>query len=108
MKKITPVSIIIFTYTWFLIFISLVFSSLKEESFIDGDEIKNICDAVRVFVVDDHRGPMALAILVAIIPVIAYSIKTKFKKIILNFSLMFFFLVWCLGFIYKYRDCLWF
>ncbi|ARA77757.1 DUF2645 family protein [Pectobacterium brasiliense] len=108
MKKITPASIIIFIYTWFLIFMSLVFSSLKEESFIDGDEIKNICDVVRVFVVDDHRGPMAIAILVAIIPAIAYSVKTKFKHAILNVSLIFFFLVWGLGFIYKYRNCLWF
>ncbi|WP_234910592.1 DUF2645 family protein [Pectobacterium carotovorum] len=108
MKKTTPLSIMLITYTWLLIFLSLIFSSLKEEFFIDGDEIKNICDVVRVFVVDDHRGPMALSILVASIPAIAYGIKTKFKSSALIGSLLFFFLIWGWGFIYKYRDCLWF
>ncbi|WP_409161097.1 DUF2645 family protein [Pectobacterium sp. B2J-2] len=95
-------------YTWFLIFASLIFSSLKEAFFIDGDEIKNICDVVRIFVVDDHRGPMAVAILIAIIPTIIYGTKTKFKSSVLIASVLFFFLTWIWGFIYKYRDCLWF
>lgn len=108
MKKTTPISIMVFIYTMFFIFLSLIFSSLKEEFFIDGDEIKNICDVVRVFVVDDHRGTMAIAILLAIVPVVIYSVKTKFKSKLVNVSLFFFFLVWGWNFIYKYRDCLWF
>ncbi|MCL1028847.1 DUF2645 family protein [Serratia silvae] len=108
MKKITPTSIIVVIYIWFLMFSSVIFSSFSEESFIDGDEIKNICDVVRVFVVDDYRGTMAIAILLAFSPVVIYSAVRKFRGVIVNISIAAFLLSWVYLFIIKYKDCLWF
>ncbi|HGM5491213.1 TPA: DUF2645 family protein [Serratia fonticola] len=108
MEKITPASIIVVIYIWFLMLSSLIFSTLGEESFIDGDEIKSVCDVVRVFVVDDYRGTMAIAILLAFSPVVIYSAVTKFRGIIVNISFAAFLLSWVYLFIIKYKDCLWF
>lgn len=108
MKKITPTSIIVVIYIWFLMFSSVIFSSFSEESFIDGDEIKTICDVVRVFVVDDYRGTMAIAILLAFSPVVIYSAVTRFRGVIVNISFVVFLLSWVYLFIIKFKDCLWF
>ncbi|CNH81254.1 Inner membrane protein yjeO [Yersinia pekkanenii] len=108
MREITPLSIIVVIYVWFLIFSSLISSSFNAESFIDGDEIKNICDVIKVFVVDDYRSVMAIAILLAIIPVVIYCIMTKFKGIIINISIAAFALSWIFLFVVKFRDCPWF
>lgn len=108
MKKINPMSIIIFIYIWSLIFLSLIFSTFKEELFIDGDEIKNVCDAIRVFVVDDYRMAMATSIILAIIPALIYMIKTKFRNFSITLSVFLFFFIWIYSFIFKFKDCLWF
>ncbi|WP_016589123.1 DUF2645 family protein, partial [Yersinia pestis] len=46
---------IVHCYYIFCFFALYLISSFKEEAFIDGIEIKNVCVAHRAFVVDDIR-----------------------------------------------------
>lgn len=108
MKKITPTSIIMVMYTWFLMLSSLAFSTLSEESYIDGDEIKNVCDAIRVYIVDDYRGTMAIAILLAFSPVAIYMAVRKLRGIIVNLSAVAFLISWVCLFIIKFKNCPWY
>ncbi|MFO6296694.1 DUF2645 family protein [Rahnella selenatireducens] len=75
-------------------------------SAIDGDDIKNVCDVLRNFVADDIRGPVAIAALIAIFPVIIYCVKIKFRIKSINLTLMLFSGVWVWNFIIQYRNCL--
>lgn len=102
-------AIIIFgMYTFFVILLCAMGGILKEEWFIDGDEIKNVCDVLRVIVVDDSRGTIAIASLIAISPVVIYGALNKFREISINIMLLIFCVVWFWNFIFKYRGCLWF
>ncbi len=74
MKKI-----IILFYCIILFPVIYILSSFKEESFIDGNEIKNACMAYKVFVVDDIRDFTVTLTLILLIPVFFYLKKTKFR-----------------------------
>lgn len=108
MKKISLTSVLILLYAWFVIFNSWVFSFSEAEKYIDGDEVKNICQAMRMYVVDDYRGEMAVITLIAIIPVFIFCLKVNFLRKTLSISLLVFLLIWIYGFFIKYKDCPWF
>ncbi|CNL47810.1 TPA: YjeO family protein [Yersinia enterocolitica] len=82
-------------YTLCFIAIYLL-SSFKEESFIDGVEIKNACIAHRALVVDDIRDFTVTLAILALIPCFIYLKSFKFKNKPLNILsvLLAFYLLW--------------
>ncbi|QQA77820.1 DUF2645 family protein [Pectobacterium parmentieri] len=95
-------------YSLFVIVICMMGGVFKEEWFIDGDEIKNVCDVLRVIVVDDYRETVAIATLALISPVVIYGAINKFRIVSINLILLVFLFFWAWFFIIKYRNCLWF
>lgn len=102
------VSMLFVMYSLFVIAVCMVGGVLKEEWFIDGEAINNVCDILRAIVVDDTRKEFAIVTVIAIIPVAIYGALHKFRLIFINISLLLFCSVWLWNYIYKYRDCLWF
>lgn len=64
---------------YFLFFALYLISSFKEEAFIDGIEIKNVCVAHRAFVVDDIRDFTVIFAIIILIPCFVYLKKTDLK-----------------------------
>lgn len=108
MKKTTFLSIIVVVYVWIIVFLTSLLSVFDEEAYLRDDEIKNVCDVIKSYVVDDNRTTSAIAMLVAIVPVVIYCIKTNVSHIIVNISMIFFFMAWVWCFIIRFRNCLWF
>lgn len=100
------INAVIFVYMLFVIFFSILGSVPEYQSFIDGEEIKNVCDVLRSFVSNDIRGIAALVALIAIVPVVFYCIKIKFKSKAINLMLILFSSLWVWNYIIKYRNCL--
>ncbi|MCL6373069.1 DUF2645 family protein [Pectobacterium atrosepticum] len=104
----STINIIMVIYSFFVIITCMMGGVFKEEWFIDGDEIKNVCDVLRAIVVDDYRETVAIATLALITPVVIYGALNKFRIISINIMLLVFLFVWIWFFIVKYRNCLWF
>lgn len=105
LKKLPGVIITI--YSFFTIAMCMIGGTLKDEWRIDGGEIKDVCDVLRVIVIDDYRGTVAIFTLALITPVILYAAVNKFKLLYVNALLLIFSLSWVCFFIIKYKDCLW-
>lgn len=103
--KIIINALIVF-YILIVMFFFLTGSIPEYLSMVDGVEIKNVCDALRIFVSNDIRIWVAIAALIAILPVIIYCIKIKFRIKSINLTLMLFSGVWVWNFIIQYRNCL--
>ncbi|WP_413530956.1 DUF2645 family protein [Rahnella inusitata] len=99
-------NILIIIYILFIMFFSVIGSIPEYQSAINGEDIKNVCDVLRVFVSDDFRGISAIVTQVAIVPVVFYCIKKKFKIKSINVMLILFYSIWIWNFIIKYRNCL--
>jgi hypothetical protein len=93
-------------YILIVIFFTFLGGVLQYEFQIDGNEIKNVCDVLRSFVIDDIRCLIAGVSLFAIAPVLYYCFRRKFKNIIINVMLILFSLAWLWSYIIKYRNCL--
>lgn len=103
--KIIINALIIF-YIVIVMFFFITGSVPEYLSMVDGVEIKNVCDVLRSFVSNDIRGGVAIAALIAILPVIIYCVKIKFRIKSINLTLMLFSGVWVWNFIIQYRNCL--
>lgn len=103
--KIIINALIVF-YILIVMFFFLTGSIPEYLSMVDGVEIKNVCDVLRIFVSNDIRLWVAIAALIAILPVIIYCIKIKFRIKSINLTLMLFSGVWVWNFIIQYRNCL--
>ncbi|WP_380180224.1 DUF2645 family protein [Kalamiella sp. sgz302252] len=108
MNKNIAMQIVFIMYALFICLWCVIGGTLKEESFINGEEIKDVCDVLRYIVVDDYRETMAIASLIAISPVLIYSCLKKMKLPAINIILLFFLITWLWNFIFKYQGCLWF
>ncbi|WP_072133297.1 DUF2645 family protein [Winslowiella iniecta] len=100
-KKFT-LSIISLLLCLFFIF---YYSYFKEELYIDGDEIKNVCDARRVFVVDDIRDFTAPLSLLIISPFIFFSLKKSTRCGYLTLITLFLFCLWFWRFFGRFLWC---
>lgn len=103
--KIIINALIVF-YILIVMFFFLTGSIPEYLSMVDGVEIKNVCDVLRNFVSNDIRLWVAIAALIAILPVIIYCIKIKFRIKSINLTLILFSGVWVWNFIIQYRNCL--
>ncbi|WP_437616234.1 YjeO family protein [Erwinia sp. V71] len=96
------------SFTGFLLCLFFIFyySFFKEEYYIDGDEIKNVCDAWRVFVVDDIRDVTAPLTLAMIAPFIVMSVRKKSRSRFLWLMTMVLLLSWWWRFFGRLWFCL--
>lgn len=81
---------------------------VEKQELIDGVEIKDVCDVLRVFVVDDSRAAFATGTLILMVPVFIYGGVKRFRIVPVNMVLVAFIILWCWRFIFKFRSCLWF
>ena len=81
---------------------------VEKQEFIDGEEIRDVCDVLRVLVVDDTRAAFAIGTVVLMVPVFVYGALKKFRIKPVNVMLVAFVVLWCWVFIFKFRNCLWF
>lgn len=100
------INTLIIVYLLFVIFFTFIGGILQYEFQIDGNEIKNVCDVLSGFVIDDIRGLVAVMSLLSVAPVLYYSFRGRFKNITINVILILFSLVWLWSYIIKYRNCL--
>lgn len=100
------VKAIIIFYILLVMIFALAGGVPEYASAIDGVDIKNVCDVLRNFVSNDIRGFVAIASLIAIVPVILYCVKNKFKSKSINIMLVLFACFWVWYFIIQYRNCL--
>ncbi|MFU2318779.1 DUF2645 family protein [Rahnella sp. PCH160] len=100
------INCLIIFYILIVMFFFLTGSIPEYLSLVDGVEIKNVCDVLRIFVSNDIRVWFAIAALIAILPVIIYCVKIKFRIKSINLTLMLFSGVWVWNFIIQYRNCL--
>lgn len=70
----------IYIYYTMLFPVIYLLSSFKEESLIDGVEIRNACMAHRAFVVDDIRDFTVTLAIILLVPCFYFLQKTKFKS----------------------------
>lgn len=104
----SAVNIMIAMHSFFVMAICMIGGVLEEEWAIDGHEMKDVCDVLRVMVVDDSRSAIAIGTLILMSPVVIYAAFNKFKMMSINVILLLFSLTWVWSFIIKYRNCLWF
>lgn len=101
----TPFIILYFLLTTGLIWIG---SIIEVDSFIDHQEIKDLCDAIEQIQFDDIREIMAYASLVAILPLGVYSLINRCKICWINFVILLLLLQWGYCYIVKFENCLWY
>lgn len=72
---------------------------------IDGVEIKNICDLMRNYVIDDSRDAFGPITLLMITPFFIMAIIKKFKSWFANISFLVLLFFWLWSFYIQYNNC---
>ncbi|QKJ85526.1 hypothetical protein PMPD1_0551 [Paramixta manurensis] len=96
------------TTLWFLLSIFMIayLSYFKEEQYIDGDEVKTLCDAYRIFMVDDIRAFTAPLTLMLLLPFIWLTLRKKHRTLYLIVMTVILFAFWYWRFFGRLQLCL--
>ncbi|WP_024560506.1 DUF2645 family protein [Franconibacter pulveris 601] len=101
-KKIT----LTLFYSLFAFTLIAFLSYLKEEEYIDGDEVKNVCDAVRMLQVDDPRAFTASLGFLLLMPLLIACLSRKHRHVFLIVVTIALFFWWVWRFYGRLAVCL--
>lgn len=101
-KKITLTLI----YSLFSFTLIAFLSYLKEEQYIDGNEVKNVCDAVRMFQVDNPRAFTASLGFLMLMPLFIACLSRKHRNLFLTVVTIALFFWWGWRFYGRLAVCL--
>lgn len=95
------------SFIWSLICVGAItiFSFIDKESLIDGLEIKNICDVMHNFVVDDIRDVGGPFTLLMIAPLFYYCLRRKTRAWYLYAMTLFLVILWIWRFFWRFHFC---
>ncbi|OCQ53393.1 Inner membrane protein YjeO [Photorhabdus australis subsp. thailandensis] len=82
MSKLSTVLIV--GYVFFCMLLIYMMSYFEKEYYIDGIDIKNICDVYNTLVVDDTRDFDAPVSLLFLFPLFYHAAKKRFKSFFFN------------------------
>lgn len=92
-------------YSSFCFFNIAYLSYFKEEQYIDGDEIKTLCDAYKTFVVDDIRSFTAPLTLLLIAPLLWLCWRNKQRTLYLPLFTLLLIAFWYWRFFGRLHGC---
>lgn len=95
------------SFIWFLICAAMItmFSYVDKEWFIDGREIKNICEVMQALVVDDTRDIGGSLTFLMIVPLIYYSFHKKHRAWHLYLMTVLLIAFWVWRFYLRFQLC---
>ncbi|WP_431222606.1 YjeO family protein [Serratia sp. L9] len=83
----------------------LVLSYVDKKDFIDGDEVKDICDVRRMSAIDDTRDVTASLTMPFILPFIYLVVRRKLRSSTLNVALFLLIAFWLWRFFIRFAMC---